>query len=229
VDTQRTKGTYPPSVIALVGLLFEARIVAGPGVLVFCRGRQFAHALACAIEEGCRSIISFGIAGGLSPGLRPGDWIVASAILSSEKRYTTDLALSRKFLDLIAGAEYAPIAGVDAPVVDPVAKQQIHRIGAAAVDMESHLAARLAAAHDLAFAAVRVVIDPAHRPVPTAAIVGMRPDGRTDVKAVLRELIASPRQAPLLARIALDALTARNALLKMRRRLGPGLGILDIT
>src|SRR5579872_5516273 len=57
------------SVIALVGLAFEARIAAGPGVLVICRGRETPDLLRLAIGAGCRSIISFGVAGGLAPEL----------------------------------------------------------------------------------------------------------------------------------------------------------------
>ena len=63
------------SVIALVGLAFEARIAAGPGVLVVCRGRETADLLRLAIGAGCRSIISFGVAGGLAPDLLPGDCV----------------------------------------------------------------------------------------------------------------------------------------------------------
>jgi hypothetical protein len=61
------------------------------------------------------------------------------------------------------------IVGVNAVISNPADKQKLHALtGAVAVDMESHLVARLAASYDLAFAAVRVVIDPAHRAVPPA-------------------------------------------------------------
>jgi hypothetical protein len=62
-------------VIALVGMDFEARIAAGPGVLVICRNTEngVASSLALAIKRGYRSLISFGVAGGLAPHLRPGD------------------------------------------------------------------------------------------------------------------------------------------------------------
>jgi hypothetical protein len=48
----------------------------------------------------------------------------------------------------------------------------------AAVDMESHMVARVAAKHKLAFAALRVVVDAAHRVVPPVALINMRPAGR---------------------------------------------------
>ena len=100
--------------------------------------------------------------------------------------------------------------------------------GAATVDMESHLVARLASAHGLSFAAVRVVIDPAHRAVPVAALAGMRPDGGTSITAVMRELIAGPSQLSGLLRLAYDGYAARRALLRARRLLGPNFGLLGL-
>ena len=93
----------------------------------------------------------------------------------------------------------------------------------------SHLVARVAAEHGLAFAAVRVVVDPAHRPIPRAALLAMRPDGRTDVAALLRDLMARPSQLPPLARIAFDALAARAAMQRVRPLLGPHFGLFDLT
>ena len=60
--------------IAVVGLVFEARIAAGPGIRVICsgNGKELAASLSSAIQEGARGVISFGVAGGLSPALRPG-------------------------------------------------------------------------------------------------------------------------------------------------------------
>ena len=98
-------------------------------------------------------------------------------------------------LKMIPGARYAPIVGANAAVAHPDAKRQMHvETGAAVVDMESHLVARFASTHGLSFAAVRVVIDPAHRVVPEAALSGMRPDGGTSVTAVILDLIARPSQ-----------------------------------
>jgi adenosylhomocysteine nucleosidase len=164
------------SVIALVGLTFEARIAAGPGVLVVCRGRETADLLRLAIGAGCRSIISFGVAGGLAPDLIPGDCVVASAIIDYPAVRPTDPLWSRKLAEMIPDVRHGPIMGVNAVVSDPSDKHKLHAFTrAVAVDMESHLVARLADSHGLAFAAVRVIIDPAHRAVPPAALLAMAP------------------------------------------------------
>jgi adenosylhomocysteine nucleosidase len=218
-------------VIAFVGMSFEARIAAGPGVQVVCRTaeRELAKVVQSAVRQGYRGMISFGVAGGLSASLRTGDWVVASAVLESQNVRATDAAWSGKLLGMIAGAVHAPIVGVDTPVAEPAKKRELHRkTGAAAVDMESHVVARLAAAHGLAFAAVRVVVDPADRELPPAALLGMRPDGRADISAVLRDLMVRPSQLTPLARIAVDAFAARAAMLRVRRLLGPHFGLVDL-
>jgi adenosylhomocysteine nucleosidase len=217
-------------VIAFVGLAFEARIAAAPGVLVVCRtaGSELETVADSAVRQGYRGMISFGVAGGLASHLRAGDWVVASTIHESQTVHPTDAAWSRKLLSLIAGAVHAPIVGVDEPVAEPAKKRELYKTtGAAAVDMESHVVARVAAEHKLAVAAVRVVVDPVHRAVPPAALIGMRPDGRANVAAVLRDLVARPSQLSLLARVALDAFAARSAMVRVRRRLGPHFGLMD--
>jgi adenosylhomocysteine nucleosidase len=216
-----------PPVIAVTGLAFEAQIARGPGVAVVCsggNGERTATALQAAVEAGASGILSFGTAGGLAPHLAPGDWIVAKAIVADAEQWAVDPAWSASLLEKLPRAMRAPIAGVDVPLADASAKQAWHdRTGAAAVDMESHTAARFAAAHGLPFAACRVIVDPADRTLPPAALVAMRADGGVNVGAVLRSLAIQPGQLPALLRLALDARAARAALLRGRLSLGPGL------
>jgi adenosylhomocysteine nucleosidase len=217
-------GLSAASVIALVGLAFEARIAAGPGVLVICRGGEChpAEILPMAVRNGCRSIISFGVAGGLTPDLTPGDCVVASAIIDYPTLRPTDPLWSGKLLQMIPDARHGPIVGVNSGVCDPADKHKLHAAtGAMAVDMESHLVARLAASHGLSFTSVRVVIDPADRTVPPAALLAMAPGGGTDVSSLLWEILARPSQLAGLMRIAADAYAARAALVRLRRVLGP--------
>src|ERR1700691_802518 len=98
-------------VIAFVGMPFEAKIAAGPGVVVFSREsrRELNAAAESAARHGYRGIISFGVAGGLASSLRPGDWVVASSIVDAETSSTTDRAWSNKLVDVIGKARHAPI------------------------------------------------------------------------------------------------------------------------
>jgi adenosylhomocysteine nucleosidase len=211
--------------IAVTCLAFESRIAAGPGVAVL-HGHipNLRAALDDAINRGCSGIISFGIAGGLATDLAPGAWVVASGVVAAHKRYPTDRDWARRLLQTLGCAVHADIAGVDAPVVEPVAKRWLRdATSSVAVDMESHIAAAAAEAHGLPFAACRVIIDPAHRSLPPAALVNLRPDGTPDISEILRSVMREPRQLPALLRVAADARAAQVALRTGRRRLGPGL------
>jgi adenosylhomocysteine nucleosidase len=220
-----------PHTIAVVGLAFEARIAAGPGVAVVGRatGHDIGASLHRAVSRHCRGIISFGIAGGLVAGLKPGAVVVASSIVERGGTHPTDALWSERLLEVFPKALHAPIAGSDIPVGSPQAKRELHcATGAAAVDMESHIAARFAAAHGLGFTALRVVADPAARALPQAAMIGMRADGSIDHLAVLRALLRRWTDVPALVRVARDTSAARATLRRGRRLLGPGFGLLDV-
>ena len=72
--------------IVVVGMAFEARIAAGLGVPIICGGdgKNLAASLARAMAAGCGGLISFGVAGGLAPELKPGTCVIGSAILDDE-------------------------------------------------------------------------------------------------------------------------------------------------
>lgn len=232
VQVDNALQSQPCSVIAFVGMNFEARIAAGPGVLVFSRSfrRELAAAATNAARLGYRGIISFGVAGGLASNLRPGDWVVASDIIESGATRATDAVWSRRLRDAIGGCSHAPIIGSDVPIAEPETKRALHRTtGAAAVDMESHVVARVAAEHGLSFTALRVIVDPVDRAIPPAALLGMGSGPRADSRAVLRELMARPSQLRLLLRVSLDAYIARAEMQRVRELLGPHFGLTNVT
>jgi adenosylhomocysteine nucleosidase len=71
--------------------------------------------------------------------------------------------------------------------------------------------------------AMRVVTDPAERALPASAVAAMRPNGTTNIGAMVRAALMRPREIPTLFQTALDALAARATLVRGRRLLGPGL------
>ena len=174
-------------------------------------------ALNRALGPNCAGILSFGIAGGLDPALRPGTTLIASAVIGENGHHATDARWSRALLNSHPAAIHAPLLGVDEAIVDPSGKgHHFQRTGAAAVDMESHIAAKVAHRHGLPFAVLRVIADPADRHVPPSAMRGVRADGRTDALAVLRALARRPREIAGVVGIARDAWTARATLARCR-------------
>src|SRR5258708_686341 len=213
-------------VVAVTCLAMEARIALGPGVAVICNhASELAASLEAAAKRGAAGIISFGIAGGLAPHLPAGGLGVGSSVRTKEGRFPTDHGWAQALLEALPGAVHAEIVGADAPIAEPADKRQLHlRTGAVAVDTESHVAARIAAAHRIPFAACHAVIDPAHSVLPPAAAVGLRPHGTPGAIAALRALCRQRRQLPALARTALDARIAATALRRGRRLRAPGRG-----
>lgn len=216
--------------IIVVGLAFEARIAAGPGVHVICSGdgRNLAAKLTAAIVEartlvrGCPGIISFGVAGGLAPHLQPGTCVVGSAVVSGEKRMPISREWAQKLLQTIPDSVSGPLLGVPAPIAHPEDKRALYlKTGAIAVDMESHIVAAVGLAHELPVAAIRVITDPARRALPVSAVAAMRPNGTTDIAAMLRSVLSRPRDLPALLQTALDARAARATLVRGRNLLGP--------
>lgn len=214
-------------VLAVTCLAFEGRIAAGRGVRIFCASERdrLPARIEAAAAGGCCGIVSFGVAGGLDPLLLPGDLVIASSVVTDQDRYRTDEAWARALLAAVPGSVHADISGADAPLSDPADKRalrQAHRT--VAVDTESHIAASVAARRGVPFAAVRVVLDPAHRSLPPAALVPLRRDGRADVGAVLDSVRRVPAQVPNLLRIVADVSLAWSTLARGRRRLGHALG-----
>jgi hopanoid-associated phosphorylase len=215
--------------IVVVGMAFEARIAAGLGVPVICGGdgKNLATSLARAMAAGCGGLISFGVAGGLSPDLKPGTCVIGSAILDEDEQCPTDARWAQRLMRIIPDAVHGPIVGVCRPIAHSAAKSALHReTGAIAVDMESHVVARAATQHGVPLAAIRVVVDPVERTIPRSALAGTRSDGTIDPVAVVRSLMRYPRDLAGLVRMSFDARAARATLVRGSALLGPGLGLL---
>lgn len=218
----------------MTGLAAEARVAAGAHMSVIW-GAGDSERLATKLEHAIShnnvsAIVSFGIAGGLAPGVCAGTPLVARAIIAEDGQiYESHRAWAHRLATALGGAPIVDMAGVDVPVADPSHKRALHvATGAVSVDTESHIAARLAAAYNLPFAAFRVVADPAERRLPHAALVGLGQDGKVAVGPVMRSLLREPRQLPHLVRTAIDTRSAFDSLLRGRQMLAGGFGFADL-
>jgi hopanoid-associated phosphorylase len=216
--------------IVVVGMAFEARIAKSLGVPVVCGGdgQNLAASLSRAMAVGCGGLISFGVAGGLAPDLKPGTCVIGSTILDQDQKRDTDARWAQRLMRIIPDAVCGPIVGVREPIAHADAKRALHEgTGALAVDMESHVVARAAQQHGVPVAAIRVVVDPAERTIPPSALAGSRADGTIDALAVMRSLMRNPRDLFGLIQMSFDARAARATLVRGSALIGPGLGLLD--
>ena len=218
------------TILAATGLRREARIIEGPGVVAVAGGGR-AQALEAALTSaaaGVDALISIGIGGALAQGLRPGDWVIATSVIADGAQSPTDPAWTAEIRARLPAARMGPILGSDAMLTRAAEKLAAHqRWQALAVDMESHVAARVARRLSLPFAALRAISDSADRDLPAAVLVGMKPDGGMALGAVLWALARDPAQLPALIRTGRDAERAFRALVDGRRLLGPGVGRTD--
>jgi len=191
------------TLLVVVGMRAEAALLpAGMTVAIGTR----------ALPAGATAVLSFGIAGGLDPALRPGDLVVASRVRGPRGAYLADAAWAAA-LARATGARLGIVAGAAAAVATPAAKRALREAtGALAVDLESEAAAAFAAAHRLPFAAIRAVADPADGVVPRAALVGLDADGRAAPGRVVLALLRRPGELRPLLRVAADARAALAAL-----------------
>jgi len=196
----------------VVGLDAEVRLARRFGVSVFVGGGTAAGADAAAtraIAAGATALLSFGLAGGLDPALRPGDIVVPSVVVSRGVAFNADAVLMAR----IGGATLHRLLGADSVAADVTTKQRLwQQTGAAALDLESGAVARIATAHGLPFAVLRAICDPAERDLPPAALAALDMHGAIGLARIAGSVVARPGQIPALLRLAADAAAARRAL-----------------
>jgi adenosylhomocysteine nucleosidase len=202
------------SVIGFVtGLTAEARLLEKAGFLVAAGGGWPEGAYRAAerlVGRGAEALVSFGLAGGLAPDVKPGALLVPRAVAEGAEHYPCDLALIA-FLGGSTGGTILAGTDIAATVAQKSALYRATQIGA--VDLESGAVARAAREYGLPFAVLRAIADPATRTLPPAALVPLKPSGAIDLPRILRSVLANPAQIPALIGLARDAEKARAALL----------------
>ncbi|MDD2796178.1 hypothetical protein [Acidocella sp.] len=203
----------------VTGLTAEAQLLRQTGFAVAVGGGTPEGALRAAealVAGGAQALVSFGLAGGLRPGLKPGTVLVPSAVFESTQTYTCDTWL----MERLGGSTGRPMLAGHRIVVSPGDKALLYRRGRAdAVDLESGAVARAASARGVPFAVLRAVADPAERALPPAALEGLKENGRIDLPRILLSVLRHPGQIPRLLEVGRDAARARKALQARVRRL----------
>ncbi len=191
----------------------------GDGALLAVSGMGATKAAAAArrlVDAGASALMSFGLAGGLDPKLYAGTVVLPGEVISRDgARFPTSTQWRRQLC--LAVAAMKPVADgcllTTAQPIDTVeAKAAAFReTGAVAVDMESVSVAAVAAASDLPFMAVRVVVDGAGDALPQAVLAASR-GGRFRVLPLVCGLAVAPRDIAALIRLSLRYRAATRSL-----------------
>jgi len=163
------------------------------------------------VAQGARALVSFGLAGGLRPGLAPGVVLVPSGIAGGA-------ACDTELMQWLGGSTGEAILAGEVIAGTAAEKAALYReFGAPAIDLESGAVAEVAATHGLPFAVLRAVADPAERDLAPAALIPLNADGGINLAAILRSVARRPGQIPGLIALARDAGRARAALVARLR------------
>jgi len=205
--------------LAVCGLKREAQIWGGPAVVGGGRADRLDGLIEAAITEARPpGLVSFGLAGALAADLSVGGALVGRSVVTDQERWDCDIAVSQALASAL-DLPTVDVFGSDQVVAGLEAKRALNRL-AAAVDMESQVAARVAARHGLPLVVLRVISDAADDILPPAAMAGFREDGGIDVLAVVAALARDPRQLPALIHTGRNSGLAFRRLKDVRARLG---------
>lgn len=174
------------------------------------------------VRKGVAALLSVGVAGGLQPGLRPGDLIVAERVGEqgaegeSETWDSDDACVEFVYSTLLAegmSARKGSIISTQTPILSAQGKTTLYsRTNALVVDMESSAVARVAAESDLPFLALRVVSDSLER-TPGPDLAGcLDRSGKVCLPLFLRSISRKPSLIPELFRTARDFAVALSSL-----------------
>jgi adenosylhomocysteine nucleosidase len=205
------------TILCTTGLAAEAKIARGAGLSAVIGGgdhRRTVKVLEDAVST-AECLVSFGIAGALSPDLRPGDVVLSTEVVDEDRRWLSSDSLQPRIAELLEqiGAIEGPVLGAQMVLATQQDKRRAwQETGAIAVDLESVVVARASAALGIPFIVLRAIADPAARGLPPAALVPLRPDGKPAVGQVLASVMRRPQQLPTLLGVAREARQALAAL-----------------
>lgn len=176
------------------------------------------------IGLGVEGVLSFGTAGAVTAAHRPGDLLVGASVQDDEgTRFPADEGWTGRIASL-SGASPVDIAGIDY-IANAEDKGRFAAQGIAAIDMESHWAAKLAAEAGLPFAILRAIVDPDGFDIPDYALDAVRPDGSISLLPVVAGLVMRPWTIGRLLDLNSYNKRAMESLGGAARVLGPGFGL----
>ena len=204
-------------VLCTSGLAAEARVARAAGFQVIVGGGDpgRTETLVEDAAQEAKCLVSFGVAGGLAPHLKPGDVILSAEVIGDDRRWRPSAGFHRSVAGLAQqiGAIAGPVLGSrDILATEEDKARAWLDFGALAVDLESAIVARAAEAAGIPFLVLRTIADPARRELPPAALIPLAQDGTPSFSRVVAEVMRRPRQITALFGLARETRQALTAL-----------------
>ncbi|SRR5579859_390919 len=215
------------SIGIVVGMQSEAALLASGPMVVITGGRpaKAEELVQYLLKAGAEGVVSFGVAGGIDPGLAPGDLVIGTEVDLGGASLKADLEWAKRLHNALPKSRMGIVCGGQDPVLTPAAKSHLHaESGGLTIDLESGAVAEACAAAGKPFAVIRAVADPAERAIPEFALKGLAEDGRTRALPVVLGLLGRPFQLPALLGLARDNRAALASLGAAARLLDASLG-----
>jgi len=202
-----------------------------PQALLYVSGVGSARASEAAeklLADGAEGLVSWGVAGGLDPGLVPGTLMLPGSVVDEHgSRYECDPVWRQQLEQCLAG-KLALCAG-DLLQAEQVIGTRSGKVsafqitGARGVDMESATLADVASRAGKPFVAIRAIVDPASQTLPPSAYRAVRANGSSNRLGLLASLARRPQDLSALIKLAFCFRAAHRTLAAVIATAGTGL------
>ena len=213
-------------------LPFNQIVMLGPNTAIWLcgMGADAAWEAARGLKTGgATALMSFGFAGALHPGLRPGTLVLPESIHFGDS-LPVDLSWRARLLAQLPhhlNVSGGILAASSHVVSSATAKRDLAtETGACAVDMESGAVAEAAAQEGLPFLAVRAISDPVDFSPPKVLLNAVRPDGSVRPGRLLQLLLCRSLTLRPLIRLATGSRAACRTLSAVVRYAAPEMGVM---
>lgn len=179
------------------------------------------------VEQGCDALLSFGVAGALSPELSVGDIVVARGVIDEdgqrlESAETWKTNVFDGLTTMNGAVKEGWIYGSDTEIGTARMKSELfQRSRALCVDMETHRMAQVAAISSTPFLAIRAISDDSERALPSVALGVIGANGKPIITRIIKGLLSNPQQIPQLIALSKNLDTALAELRRVSRLIGP--------